>query len=125
MGTHVPRSARRDYWMRRSSRRMTTEAVVNANRIHSPRELGLVVDDVVGLGIERHRLAPRLAQRLMRQHAALEELDAGQQAAGLLQRQALEVASPHFLLDRPRALGIEPDRLERAAPERQRGLVGL
>jgi hypothetical protein len=41
---------------------------------------------------------------------------------GLLQRQSIEVARAHEVLDRLRPLGIETERFERAAPKDERRL---
>src|SRR5262245_10224328 len=55
----------------------------------------------------------------------MQKIEAGRNAFGLLQRQAIEIAPAHELLDLAGALRVDADRFERVAPELERGLVGL
>src|SRR5690606_25996551 len=88
------------------------------------RRLFLPPDDVVRLRIKRRGAATRDPQRL-RRRADRQEVDTGEQSAGLLQHKARGVAPADVLFDLPRALAVGPQRFERIAAEHDRGFVGL
>src|ERR1700737_1793670 len=55
----------------------------------------------------------------------MQQIPARRYAFRLLQRQAVEIATAPEFFDRERPLGIEPERLERLAPECERRFIGL
>src|SRR3954464_11104903 len=82
------------------------------------------MNDLVSLRIERPRAALRLAERRHRRPFA-QQIDAGVDALGLLDRDAVVVARADEILDDRRAVGIDADRFQRLASKAERGLERL
>src|SRR5436853_5078047 len=84
----------------------------------------LLLDDLLRFLVERLALPLRLAER-RHPRALAQHVDAGVDALGLLHGDAVAVARADEVLHDLRAVGIEPDRLERAAAELHRGFERL
>src|SRR4029077_18198018 len=89
-----------------------------------PLHLLFLLDDLLGLLVQRAAGALRLAAR-RHLRALAQHVDAGVDALGLLHRDAVAVARADELLHDVDAVGIEADRRKRLVAELHRGLEGL